>query len=155
MNTGDAVAASLVAVNVKDSVRAVAEGGESLAAKLPYRFVPQSAEWNCIIFTKAGAADAQNRKGCPLPITLVSVLVDPAHVVEEPVPADAIPWEHSKSGQAMRSAVFVPAFADFGGRPGDVDIELDAGVLRAAFPVLEERRRFSDTVAVLSESIQR
>ena len=124
------IPAVIVAVNVKPQRLA---GDESLMQTVPLRCKGFSPEWDCVLYTKSGAADACNRSGGPPPIILQQVSVNPAQVKDEPSERDVMVWGTNQKGRCLRSAVVVPRFSGFVGRMGDTDIELDSAVVRDFF----------------------
>ena len=73
------VPAAMVAVNVKPQRLA---GDESLMQTVPLRCTEDSPEWNFVLYTKSGAADASKCLGGPRPIIMQHVFVNPAQVTD-------------------------------------------------------------------------
>ena len=105
--------ATIIVVNVQPQDLA---GDLNLMRTMPVSCSATSLEWRCVMNTKGGVADAFKRTGVPVCIVMQNVEVKAAIVTEAPEAKDVYAWHEDKKGCALRSAVFVPRFPDFGGQ---------------------------------------
>ena len=151
MEASNTVLATLVALNVKPRRISAAV---SLSATMPYFCTEASSEWCCVMYTKSGARDAENRSGGPVSIIVQNVYISPRQVIDTPSLANVECLDKDKRWRPLRSAVCVSSFSDFDGPMEDQEIDLNSASLCAAFPGETSRRRFLSTVLVLLEAIK-
>ena len=95
--------AALVAVNVPPAHR---RRGTTLLQQVPIWPNAPWREWNAVLYTKLGAADAPNRGCDPMPIILQEIWVQREHVKETPDARDVFCFGSDKNGRSICFMLF-------------------------------------------------